>query len=183
MTAANGAAVLFSSTGSYLLVEKCTINNCKVTGYTAGIRVTKGNCLIAYVCSQYGYAGVSDAFCSICNDGSRTINSVFDSSISHCEAKSQYTMFHYYGHVYIKSVNLSHNKANYNSALTCWPNRIHEETNHGSDVLYCSFSNNTATNNYCVIVDNEYNSLCTHEIKNCNIILNDAKNAIYSYAN
>ena len=82
-------------------------------------------------------------------------------------------MVHTYGHVYIKSVNLSHNKASYNSALYCGPNKIHEETNHGSDVLYCSFSNNTATTQYCVIVGS------TAEIKNCNIILNDAKNTIY----
>ena len=84
-----------------------------------------------------------------------------------------------YGHVYIKSVNLSHNKAKERSALGCWPNKINEETNHGTEILYCSFSNNTATSHQCVVVSNSYNSSCTHEIKNCNIILNDAKNTIY----
>ena len=56
-------------------------------------------------------------------------------------------MYHESGHVYIKSVNLSHH-----SALGCYPNKINEETNHGSNVLYCSFSNNTATTQYCVVV-------------------------------
>ena len=53
MTATNGAAILFSLTGSYLLVEKCTINNCTATQNTAGIRVTAGNSIIAFVYSQY----------------------------------------------------------------------------------------------------------------------------------
>ena len=81
-------------------------------------------------------------------------------------------MYHERGHVYIKSVNLSHNKANYNSALYCEQNKINEETNHGSDVLYCSFSNNTATTQHCIYLTYS-NSANKHEFKNCNIILND----------
>ena len=87
-------------------------------------------------------------------------------------------MNHENGHVYIKSVNLSHNKANERSAVGCWPNKIHEETKHGSDVLYCSFSNNTATSQ-CIYLTTEYGpSDITHEIKNCNIIENKATNTI-----
>ena len=89
-------------------------------------------------------------------------------------------MFHGYGHVYIKSVNLSHNKANYYSSLCSWPSIINEETKHGSDVIFCSFSNNTAQNQYCIFISNTYNTLCTHEIRHCNIIENEASNTIYS---
>ena len=86
-------------------------------------------------------------------------------------------MTHRDGHIYVKSLNLSHNKASYYSALSCEPNKINEETNHESDVLYCSFSNNTATSQYCIYLT-YYNSANKHEIKNCNIILNDAKYTI-----
>ena len=180
LSAYDGGAILYCVNNSYFLVEKCSVYKCKAINYTAGIRVTGGNCIIAYVCSQYGYADEGDGFCSTSTDTSRTINSVFDSSISHCETKSYNTMYHKFGHVYIKSVNLSHNKANYCSALHCLPNKINEETNHGSDVLYCSFSNNTATSQKCVIVDNQFNTSCTHGIKNCNIIENNSSNTICS---
>ena len=180
MTATNGTAILFSLAGSYLLVEKCTIYNCKVTVYTAGIRVPAGNCIVAFVCGQYGYSDHNDGFCSICDDPTRTINSIFDSSISHCEAKNWYIMFHAYGHVYYKSVNLSHNKADYGSAFRFEPNKINEKTKHGSDVLYCSFSNNTSTTQFCVIVSNQHDTSSRHEFKNCNIIKNRAINTITS---
>ena len=177
MTAECGGAI-YASNANNILVEKCSINNCKATQNTAGIRVTAGNCIIAFTCSQYGRAAVYDGFCSINNDYLRTINSVFDSTISHYEAKHSYIMVHQY--VYIKSVNSSHNKANYTSALRCLPTKIDAETNHGSDVLYCSFSNNTATIHQCIQMNNKYNSSCLHEIQNCNIIGNKATNTIYS---
>ena len=47
--------------------------------------------------------------------------------------------FHEFGYVYIKSVNLSHNKVNSTSRIYCFPDTINEETNHGSDIIYCSF--------------------------------------------
>ena len=174
LSASEGGAILYSISGSYLLVEKCSICNCTATEYTAGIRIKAGNCIIAFVCSQYGYAGTNDAFCSFTNDEkTRTINSVFDSSVSHCEASSSYIMVHNHGYVYIKSLNLSNNNANYYSALICNPNKNNEETSHGNDIIYSSISNNTATIQYCVVVGS------TAEIKNCNIISNDAKNTIH----
>ena len=80
-------------------------------------------------------------------------------------------------------MNLSHNKASYFSALSCDPNIINEETNHGSDVLYCSFLNNTATKQQCIYLINVNNGKCTHEIKNSNIIENKATYTIYSRGN
>ena len=82
----NGGAILYSALNCYLLVEKCTINNCKVTENTAGIRVTKGNCIITFTCGYNTKAEVNDAFSAVHSDANRKINSVFDSSISHCEA-------------------------------------------------------------------------------------------------
>ena len=88
-------------------------------------------------------------------------------------------MAHYSGHVYIKSVNLSHNKANSCSAIRCYPNKINEETKHGSDVLFCSFSNNTATSQHCILFD-DHESANNHEIKNCNIVENNSPKTFFS---
>ena len=136
LTAYDGGAILYSVSDSYFLVEKSYFSQCHSSHYTAGIRVTKGNCILAFVCGQKGNSNQNDAFCSICDDTQRSVNSVFDSSISNCEAKAQFTMLHQYGKVYVKSVNLSHNKVEYTSAIRCLPNKINEETKHGSDVLY-----------------------------------------------
>ena len=184
LCAKDGGAILYSVSDSYLLVEKCYINNCTATRYTAGIRVSKGNCIIAFVCGQKGYSHNNDGFCSITNDDSnRKINSVFDSSISQCEAGNTYIMAHSYGCVYIKSVNLSHNKAKYDSALCCNPSKINEETNYGSDIIFCSFYNNTATFQQCIQMNNQYNTSCLHQMKNCNIIENNSSKTIYSRGN
>ena len=182
LRAENGAAI-YSTQTSNLLVEKCSIYNCTATQNTAGIRVTKGNCIISYVCSQYGYAGTYDGFCTITNeDNTRTINSMFSSSISHCEANIYNIVALYYGSISIKSVNLSHNKSNSTSALGCQPNKINTQTGYGTDVLYCSFSNNTATSQHCIYFN--YDNLADkYEIKKCNIIENNATKTIYSRGN
>ena len=178
LTAQNGAAIL-SLSNNRLLVEQCTINNCTVTQNTAGILVSAGNCIIAYVTSQYGYAMNNDGFCSINTDSNRTINSVFDSSISLCEAVRENTMAHSYGYINIKSVNLSNNKASSASALNSVPNLNNEKTNYATDVSYCSFSNNTATKQHCIYLS-FYGSSNKHYIQNCNIIENNANKTLFS---
>ena len=64
MTASYGAAI-YSTKTSNLLVEKCTINNCTATTDTAGIRVTKGNCIITFTCGYNTKANRSDAFSAV----------------------------------------------------------------------------------------------------------------------
>ena len=86
LTAENGAAILYSLSGSYLLVEKCSFYHCTSTQNTAGIRVSSGNCIIAFSCGQNCFSQENDGFCSVTSYSQREINSVFDSSISHCEA-------------------------------------------------------------------------------------------------
>ena len=180
LVAPEGGAILYSVAGSNLLVEKSTINNCTATFDTAGIRVSNGNCVIVNACSKNGYAGNNDGFCSITSDSTRSTNYVIDSSISHCEAINEYTMYHDYGPIFIKSVNLSYNKASYVSALRCAPSKIDKETKHGFDVNYCSFLNNTAGKEHCLRMSNQLGISCTHDIKNCNIIENAATKTIHS---
>ena len=177
MTAERGAAILYNGgSNNYLLVEKCSLYYCKATVYTPGIRASDGNCIVAYVCGQHGYSDNSDGFCTIY---SSLISSVLYSSISHCKARYLYTMVHYYGHINITSMNLSHNESKERCGLYCGPNKIDEKTKHGSDVLFSSFENNTATTQHCIIVSNYHGgSTITHEIKNCNIIENNSTKTI-----
>ena len=178
LTAKDGGGILYSVSKSYLLVEHCTLNNCTATRNTAGILVSGGNCIIAYVSSEKGFAGKNDGFCSINTDKERTINSVFDSSASKCEALIDYTLAQAYGHIHIKSVNLSHNIANQRSAISSAPNKIDVKTGLGTDISYCSISNNTARTSHCVFLA-FYDSAKKHYIQNSNIIENNANYTIY----
>ena len=173
-TEEDGGSISFSKQGNNILIEQCLFYSISASNQGA-IRVSAGNSILAFLCGQKCNANGNDGFCSINSDKSRSINSVFYSSISQCEAESYYTMVHDYGYVYIKTVNISHNNATYYSALRCGPNKIIERTNHGTDVLYCSFSNNTAASS-CFLVSNAYDKIADikHETRNCNIIENPA---------
>ena len=177
LTAENGGAIHYSVKGSYFLFEKGTINNCTATENTAGIRVSNGDCVIAYVCGQHDCAGNYDGFCSICDDTNRNINSIFYSSISSCEAKTQYTLVLDYGPLNIKTLNLSQNKANYYSILYCVPNKAYHETGLVTDVSFCSFSNNTGQQ-YSIYFS-YHGSNNKHQMKNCNLIGNVGTNTLY----
>ena len=53
--------------------------------------------------------------------------------------------------------------------------------NIGNVISYCSFANNTATKQYCIILSNEYNTeTCKNEVRTSNIIENKANRTIYS---
>ena len=179
LSATDGGAILYSIANSFFLVEKSFFHRCNASRYTGAIRVTAGNCIIAYVCGQSCISSKNDAFSSISMDTSIKISSVIDSSVSFCEATSQHIVYHQYGHVYIKSVNLSYNKAQSTSALRCGPNQINQETGYGADVIFCSFLNNTATSTYCIFLEKN-NLVNKFQIKNCNIVENAANKTIYS---
>ena len=179
----NGGAIVFSLKGKNILIEKCTFYNSSANNQGA-ICITGGISILAFLCSSHCFSDENDGFGSINTDDTRTINSIFDSSISHCEAINDYILAHQYGYISVRSVNLSHNKANERSALYCGPNLINQETKHGSNIIYCSFSNNTAETQNCVLVSNHYGtSDITHEIKNCNIIENNSTKTILCKGN
>ena len=181
LTALDGGAIFFSSSGSRLLVEKSSFLNCSATRYTASIRIEQGNSIIAYACSQYGYAENFDGFYSVANqEENRFIDYFFDSSISYCKTSGSYTAALFCGNIQMKSVNLSENHAKSFSTILLRPNKVNENSNLGSDVKYCSFFNNTAQSNYCLGTSNAYNQSSKHKIQNSNIIENHVNNTIYS---
>ena len=90
LEAYDGGAIFFDLADNRLLVEKCIINNCRATHYTAGIRALSGSSVIAFVCSQHGYADDSDGFYSTFTN---SIHPIIDSSISYCGAKLNHIVY------------------------------------------------------------------------------------------
>ena len=178
-TSVYGAAILFSKTGSNLLIEKCSFFYCTAAEHTGAIRVNGGNVILAFVCGVRCKANRDDSFFCSNVDTTIEINSVFDSSVSYCEAKSWYTMVHRYGIFNMKTVNLSYNTAYEFSISALYPNKANDE-GYCSFINYCSFSNNTATTNYGIYLNKGSGTSFKHEIKNSNIIGNQGPNTIYS---
>ena len=167
----SGGAIV-STIVSNILVEKSSFQNCRAAQYQGALAIAESNSVLNKICGYQCKANNHDAFCSIAGGvGSRKKNFIFDSSISHCETKISYTMYHAYGFIHFKSVNLSHNKANQCAAIYSSPN-----INYGTEVSYCSFGNNTAEN-YCIIFKKDN---CKHEVTHSNIIENKAINTMSS---
>ena len=162
----DGGAIFFSIAKSKILVEKSLFKNCSTESYTGAIKVTRGDAVFCRICGSDCAAAYRDGFSSITDDTSIKISSFFDSSISHCEAQT-YSVYHRYGHIRIKSLNISHNKADSISALRCAPSQV-DENSFGTFINYCSFANNTSNENSICLSDLYYDN-CQHEIKNSNI--------------
>ena len=173
----DGGAILYNKRGNSILVERSTFANCSTDELTAAIKVSGGNSIIAYVCGYECYASKRDGFCSVCDDITRTINTVIASSISHCSA-TQFIIYLQLGFIKVNSANSSHNTATSCSALSCLPYLI--ENGFGSDISFCSIVNNTANSQICIEMDNTYNTECKNRMKCSNIIQNRKKNIISS---
>ena len=170
-----GGAISYAITNSNILIEQCSFLYCQATRDTAAIRITGGNVIMVTICGQYNEAIQRDAFCAINTDSDRTINSVIDSSVSYCEADDYHMMYHYAGFIHIKSLNISHNNVGAVSAIEYRPTICADESEFGSIINFCSFSNNTAENQ-CIYPNNQNNNECKHQIKNSNIIENNSPN-------
>ena len=176
----DGGAIVYSLDKTYLLIEKCSFFNCRTDTHTAVIRVTNGNCIIALTCGYKGFSPNNDGFSSI-SISSNSINSVFDSSVSHCQAQKRYIMYHHFGFINIKSVNLSHNTAYECSTIGFEPNQNDEETKNSAVLSFSSFVNNTA-NYRCLYLgrDQDITINMKHEFKQSNVIENKGIDIIYS---
>ena len=179
MTASSGGAILYSLAKSYLLVEKSSFLHCKANADTSSIRVADGNIIIALVCGFNGKTNNNDGFSTTWSGSSRTVNSIFDSSISRCECKEYYTVNARYGYVNIKSVNISHNNAGYYSGIRCQGSII-DASDVGNFISFSSFCNNTASKEICVQVTDDYKQNCKNDIKNTNFIENNCSKALSS---
>ena len=151
-SSSSGGAISTESVDNFL-IEASTFVNCRMnsnSGYGAAIYSKNGNIVLDHVCGTNCYSAYFEGFSDIYGKSSgKSINYVHDSSVAYCVASNQFTMYHYYGHIDIKSVNLSHNEAARYSALTCWPSSTNEN-NIGTSISYSSFSNNTASSQRCI---------------------------------
>ena len=168
-----GGAIEYVLRNSNILIEQCSFIQCTSQSYQGAIRSVSNNSIIAFTCGQNCSSKVNDAFLGA---STSSPDSIISSSISHCNAAMQYTMYHANGIVALKSVNFSYNSANYQSPLGCFPTKNNTE---GICTLinYCSFFNNTAAFQ-CNI--NLRSQNMQHQIKNSNIIQNNATNTFSS---
>ena len=180
MRAYDGGAIFSSLKNGNCLVEKCSFFNCTATRYTAAIRILYSNSsIITKACSQNGRA-THDSFSST---QINTKNSVYDTSLSRGFSELTMSMSHISGHVQIKSVNASNNVAGRYSSLYCNPNIINEQTHCECIVCFCSFMNNTSNNEKAIFLSSSSNIECCHQIKNVNVVNNQAKNTISCQGN
>ena len=175
----SGGAIYYSLSQSNILVEKCSFLNCSTLQYTGAVKVSRGNSIIATSCGYSCYAGQRDGFCSISDEQERTINSLYDSSVSYCKANTMYIVVHQFGKIDIKSVNISYNDAGSSSTLYCEPKQTDTTTNCICFTSFCSFYNNTATNEYCLYFTSSATAK-KHEMKMSNVIENHIPKTIFS---
>ena len=179
MSSSSGGAI-YSTSLSKLLVETSTFVSCSASSQGGAIYISKGDCVIHEVCGYHCTANSQFSFSDVWqSSGTKDKNYVHDSSVAYCVASNYYTMYHYYGYIEIKSVNLSHNEATRYSALRCYPSS--KQGTYGTSISYSSFADNTASY-YCIylwyITSSSANK---YEIKNSNIIRNSGDRTIYVY--
>ena len=75
-------------------------------------------------------------------------------TVSHCYARSEQTMFNWYSFINVSKVNLSQNTAqNSISAIYCSPSQTNTADSNGigTSITYSSFADNTVTSDsYCI---------------------------------
>ena len=174
----HGGAIYWTVAGGKILIESSTFFSTNAKYYGA-ICIYNGNAVFNRICG-YKCSSSNNVCFSTIQGSSRTINTVHDSSVAYCVASSYYTMYHYYGCIDIKSVNLSHNKASSYSALTCRPSSTNGGT-YGTNISYSSFSNNTASSQWCIYLRYSNSVAKQYEINNSNIIENSGDQTIYVY--
>ena len=147
-----GAVYINTNNIYYLLIERSTFVKCQCSLEGGAIYSEFGNNVLHNVCGNDCHSDNWESFAAIGGSDStetNTKNYVIQSSVANCEADSDDTMYHAYGHIQYKSVNLSDNIAQYSfSAIECYPNQKDENNDYGISISYSSFSNNTAETFY-----------------------------------
>ena len=176
-----GGAISYSVTGGKFLVESSLFNNCSARTNGGAIYLSFGDCVINKVCG-YQCSAIYESFCDIYQSSeTKEKNFVHESSIASCNASLQYTMHHDKGYIEAVSLNLSHNQAKSHSAFACVPSLTSDTNTYGTIITYSSFTNNNATNQYCLYFS-FYNSANNFLINNSNILSNPSKNTIFKIA-
>ena len=166
----NGIAIYHERSSAHFLVEFSTFVECGYSGVVLYIRdadfAMNRVCALSSVSFTYA-PGLSSSI----------INCIHHSSVAYCDARGYHIMYHSYGFIDIRSLNLSHNTANSYYLLYCYSYQTNND-NIGYNITHSSFANNTA-DQYCIYLND--NSPDENWINNSNIIKNNCNYLIRSY--
>ena len=177
-------AIILNSV-SYFLVEYSTFYNCHIE-YSSGSGISRHGAVInskecdfvmlSYICVSNcsgSEESFSDLYVKQDNSIERTI-SIVGSSVTYGDTASYYTLYIQHGFNFIKSLNLSENKAKEYSGFAISPNQKNEE-GYGVVVEFSTFHNNTADNDCLKFGSTGVN---VHLMKYSNILSNNGNYSI-----
>jgi hypothetical protein len=177
LSSGNGGALYCSSSITYFLVESSSFFSCKTTsGYGGAIYFENsgGQSVLYEVCGYDCCSTHSNPYCQfaylIVNNAASYINYFNYSSISHCvneASNSNYILRLCYGKICCPSVNMSMNKCQYYSSITC--NTFVDSSLVSCSISFSTFTDNTANGYSCIIL---WTTGAKYEIKSCNILRN-----------
>jgi hypothetical protein len=180
LSSSQGGA-LYCTSATYFLVESTSFFSCKTSSGSQGaIYFSNGNGqsvlhgVCGYDCSsnpnyQFAYTQV--------NNAASSKNNVNYTSVSHCvnaNSNSNYVLGLQNGKNSCSSVNLSINKCQYASGISCMP--LTDSNTLTCSLSYSTFTDNIANGYNCVWLNANY---ANYEIKNCNILRNSQVSGTY----
>ena len=185
-TASKGGAVSVNKLPpAKFLAEYCTFSKCSASEDGGSIFVYNANCVINKIC---GYeCSCDNQGCFSCIEGikiesnKRINNYLLDSSISGCYGSQSRILKHFIGRTAIQGDNISYNKCQEYSCFDIAPDVLIDDMNNiGSQLAYCSISNNTANDQFCMRFNNAYLEETNSLISYSNILYNQQDDTLIS---
>jgi predicted outer membrane repeat protein len=182
----NGGAICCASV-TYLLVESSSFFSCTTSNTHGGAiffqNSGSGQCVLHGVCGYDCYstntssnAWYQFAYISV-NNAESSKNYVNYSSIVRCvneRSDSRYILGLNNGKICCPSVNISMNKCQRCSGITCWP--FQDSNSVTCSLTYSAFTDNIANEFSCIWLNRE---VAEYEIKSCNILRNSQVSSTY----
>jgi hypothetical protein len=177
----NGGALYCNSATSFL-VESSSFFSCKTSSNTGGaIYFTNSNSEYVFhgVCGYNCYSGAASyQFAYIVGNNIASSKNYFNySSISRCvneNSNSYHIICINGGDICCPSVNISMNKCQRYSGITCYP---YTDSNYVTcSISFLSFADNIATEDICVLLNR---GGAKYEMKYCNILRNTQETSIH----
>jgi predicted outer membrane repeat protein len=178
-TSSNHGGAIYCTSVSYLLIESSSFFSCTTSSIYGGAiffqNSGNGQCVLHEVCGYKCYSTYTSKpqhqfLYTAVNNAASSKNYVNYSSIVRCvngRSDSYHTLGLTCGKICCPSINISMNKCQYNSVISCWP---FQYSNSVTCLLtYSSFTDNKANGHTCFWLDR---GNANFEIKSCNILRN-----------
>ena len=144
------------------LAESSTFHSCRAD-YFGAIRLIGGNGVYSKLCGYNCHVTTNIGFAGISGDTNRIINSVQDTSVSHCTASQNFILYHQNGYTNVTSLNTSFHSAKHCPSFSSLSNQVID--GYGNRIHYCSFVNNSANDSNFVVLGNASEILCSNFIR------------------